>query len=116
MTKFIYILKNKEWIDYYKYGFTTNLKKRVICCKDQHLYLSQYEKVYEIKENNYLLENIYFEYDKIISKMSRSNNKINFLKDKYNIELTNLVEIKDYLIYNNSGEEFIKKKWFRNYR
>jgi hypothetical protein len=110
--KYLYIQTNKDWNpeNKFKYGFTENPLNRLR--SEQHSYKSSYIALYEcIETNNYIYKDIYKEYDKIISRMHNTDdNDINHEAIEYGISnLYKLLEIKNYLIYNDGGgTEFIK--------
>lgn len=110
--KYLYIQTNKDWNpeNKFKYGFTENPLNRLR--SEQHSYKSSYIALYEcIETSNYIYKDIYKEYDKIISRMHNTDdNDINHEAIEYGISnLYKLLEIKNYLIYNDGGgTEFIK--------
>ena len=105
---YFYIQNNKDWIyeNKVKYGITNDYKTRLKT--DQHSYKCEYISLYKYEINDkYKLK--YKEIDNIFSK--QRNNKIkNDIKKYYpSISFENLFNIKEYLINQNGGKEFIKK-------
>ena len=106
--KYLYIQENKDWNydNKFKYGFTSNPANRII--SEQHSYKSSYIALYKcIETSKYLYE--YKEYDKIISSLNSKTDKDIIQESiEYNIDLSKFIEIKDYLIDDGGGTEFIK--------
>ena len=105
--KYLYIQENKDWHheNKFKYGYTENPKNRII--SEQHSYKSSYVALYECQETDKYLYD-YKEYDKIISSLRlKSINDISQEEIDFNIDLKYFKEIKEYLIYNDGGTEFI---------
>ena len=105
--KYLYIQENKDWNieNKFKYGFTENPKNRII--SEQHSSKSTYIALYEcIETDRYLYK--YKEYDKIISSLhNKTINDITQKELEFNIDLSKFKEIKDYLINDGGGTEFI---------
>lgn len=107
---YLYLCNNHDWNfdNKYKYGFTINPDERIKNSHEQHSYLSTYKCIYKItKTDNYKLP--YKEYDKIISLLSRNNNKIIILQKYYNYNFDNLSIISKYLVNDGGSIEFIYK-------
>jgi superfamily II DNA or RNA helicase len=108
MSKYLYIQENKDWNIHnkFKYGFTSNPLNRII--SEQHSHKSSYISLYKCEEtSNYLYD--YKEYDKIISRLrSKSFNDIKQQELEFNIDLRKFKEIKEYLIDDGGGTEFIR--------
>ena len=105
--KYLYIQENKDWYheNKFKYGYTENPKNRII--SEQHSYKSSYVALYECQETDKYLYD-YKEYDKIISSLRlKSINDISQEEIDFNIDLKPFKEIKEYLINNDGGTEFI---------
>ena len=105
---FLYIQTNIDW-DYenkFKYGITQNLLERLNT--DQHSHKTFYNSIYEYNITNQYNINLK-QIDKIISIISRNNNYLTFLKNKFKDEFIFLSEIHKYLVNNDGGTEFIYK-------
>lgn len=103
---FIYILENIDWNyeNKYKYGFTTNLVKRLHNSQEQHSHLSKYIAIFKcIKTNLYKLN--LNEYDKIFSIIARKH--ISQLERQYNHTFALLRDLHKYLVNDNGSTEFI---------
>ena len=106
--KYLYIQENKDWNseNKFKYGYTENPKNRII--SEQHSHKSIYIALYECFEtDNYIYS--FKEYDKIISRLRYlDDNKIIQEKIEFNIDISKFIEIKQFLINDGGGTEFIK--------
>lgn len=109
MKKYLYVQTNKDWKkdNKFKFGFTTNLLKRLYSSQNQHSYLSQYCIVYQLEQNK--LYSLYDEYDKIISIIGRKIKFIRHIENKFNIKLPYLTKLYNfsYLINNGGNTEYI---------
>ena len=108
MSKYLYIQENKDWNTHnkFKYGFTSNPLNRII--SEQHSHKSSYISLYRCEETSKYLYD-YKEYDKIISSLrSKSFNDIKQQELEFNIDLRKFKEIKEYLIDDGGGTEFIR--------
>jgi superfamily II DNA or RNA helicase len=105
ITGFLYVMKNQDWVDKYKYGFTTRLERKNDS-HEQHSYLSEYKEIYEIIEH----DNPYKECDHIISIAGRDIQMIGKLERIYNCNLNKLRSINEFLINDGGGMEFIKSE------
>jgi superfamily II DNA or RNA helicase len=105
---YFYIQDNKDWNyeNKVKYGIADDYKSRLKT--DQHSYKSEFISLfsYEINEN-YKLN--YKEIDNIISKQRRDDFKIKILNKYPLIHFDNLFKIKEFLINQGGGTEFINK-------
>jgi superfamily II DNA or RNA helicase len=106
--KYLYIQQNKDWNseNKFKYGYTENPKNRII--SEQHSHKSIYIALYECFEtDNYIYS--FKEYDKIISRLRNlDDNEIIQEKIEFNIDISKFIEIKQFLINDGGGTEFIK--------
>ena len=91
-----------------KYGiYWNNRSERILDSFDQFSHISKYIHIYKIdKTEKYI--GPYKEYDKLISLASRNNIILIDIETYYKCKLDNIRKIKDYLIYNNGGQELIK--------
>jgi superfamily II DNA or RNA helicase len=105
--KYLYIQENKDWDieNKFKYGYTEDPKNRLI--SEQHSHKSSFIALYECYEtSNYIYE--YKEYDKIISSLRlKTFSQIKQDELHHNIDLRKFIYIKDYLINDGGGTEFI---------
>jgi superfamily II DNA or RNA helicase len=105
--KYLYIQENKDWDieNKFKYGYTEDPKNRLI--SEQHSHKSSFIALYECYETpNYIYE--YKEYDKIISSLRlKTFSQIKHDELHHNIDLRKFIYIKDYLINDGGGTEFI---------
>ena len=105
--KYLYIQENKDWDieNKFKYGYTEDPKNRLI--SEQHSHKSSFIALYECYETpNYIYE--YKEYDKIISSLRlKTFGQIKQDELHHNIDLRKFIYIKDYLINDGGGTEFI---------
>ena len=105
--KYLYIQENKDWDieNKFKYGYTEDPKNRLI--SEQHSHKSSFIALYECYETpNYIYE--YKEYDKIISSLRlKTFSQIKQDELHHNIDLRKFIYIKDYLINDGGGTEFI---------
>jgi hypothetical protein len=105
---YFYIQDNKDWNyeNKVKYGIADDYKSRLKT--DQHSYKSEFISLfsYEINEK-YKLN--YKEIDNIISKQRRDDFKIKILNKYPLIHFDNLFKIKEFLINQGGGTEFINK-------
>lgn len=103
---FIYITENFDWINKNKYGYTLDLC-RINDSHEQHSYLSNYTKIFQIdKTNDYKLYN---ETDKIFSIISKDENKIKYLEKIFNYSFPYLYQLNEFLINDSGSTEFIFK-------
>ena len=103
---YLYITENFDWIHKNKYGYTLDLC-RINDSHEQHSYLSNYLKIYQIeKTNKYILYN---DTDKIISIICRDEKKIKYLENIYKCSLLLLYQLNDFLVNDNGSTEFIYK-------
>ena len=105
--KYLYIQENKDWDieNKFKYGYTEDPKNRLI--SEQHSHKSSFIALYECYETPiYIYE--YKEYDKIISSLRlKTFSQIKHDELHHNIDLRKFIYIKDYLINDGGGTEFI---------
>ena len=117
--EYLYILENIDWDheNKVKYGYTKRIIYRISDYSTSSSYLHKYYKIWEIiRQDQFKIDQIFkkknnskFEYDEIISKISRDENKIKKLEEEYgNMNL--LRELRDYLINNGGGTEYMKKE------
>ena len=103
---FIYITENFDWVHKNKYGYTLDLG-RINDSHEQHSYLSNYTKIYQIeKNNNYKL---YDEPDKIFSIIVTDESKIKYLEKIFNYSFPFLYQLNEYLVNDNGSTEFLYK-------
>jgi len=107
---YFYIQDNKDWNyeNKVKFGITENYNERLKT--DQHSYKSEYISLfkYEIDYENYRIP--YKEIDNIISKQKRDYVS-NVIENEYPlIKFEYLFKIKEFLINNGGGTEFIRKE------
>ena len=90
--------------------FSSWVNKKSLCIfllTEQHSYLSNYTKIYQIKKtNNYKL---YYETDKIFSIIVRDESKIKYLEKIFNYSFPLLYQLNNYLVNDNGSTEFIYK-------
>lgn len=105
---YFYIQDNKDWIyeNKVKYGITSDYKTRLKT--DQHSYKCEFISLFKYEINDkYKLK--YKEIDNIFSKQRKDKLK-NAIEYYYpSISFENLFDIKEYLINQDGGKEFIKK-------
>lgn len=103
---YIYIIKNNDWSDMYKYGYTKNILNRLYNSHEQHSYLSSYYNIWKLEKlKSYKLP--YDKPDEIFSILCRNLNNINSLQLLYNYDFIYLKELNKFLINNGGGREFI---------
>lgn len=103
---FIYIIKNNDWIDMYKYGYTKSILNRLYNSHEQHSYISSYNNIWKLeKMKNYKLP--YDKPDEIFSLLCRNINYIKSLELLYNYDFIYLKELNNFLINNGGGREFV---------
>ena len=103
---FLYITENFDWVHKNKYGYTLDLC-RINDSHEQHSYLSNYKKIYQIeKTNSYKLYN---ETDKIFSIIVRDESKIKYLEKIYNYSFPLLYQFNEYLVNDKGSTEFMYK-------
>jgi len=103
MPEYLYIRSNPDWIDKYKFGYTSSengLKERYKSSITEHSEYSSYERVFEIRKLDSYKG--YNEFDKIFSIACRTKE----IPD--NLPL--LKQMKDYLVEGRDKSEFIKKE------
>ena len=109
---YLYIMHNEDWYlnNKFKYGYTERVYERPLDSSEQHSYQSKYIKLFKINETeDYLIATIQ-RYDEIIATICRDKNLVIQLENQYNLDLTMLKDIKDFLINNDGGTEFIKEE------
>ena len=110
--EFMYIMKNEDWNNKYKYGYTTNLKNRLRDHNGYHSKLTNYIYICELKKNSSY--KLYKEFDKLFSVGLDRKNLIGDINELYkfshNEQHTELIKIKEYLVNDGGGEEFIYKE------
>ena len=87
---YFYCMSNPDW-DYenkVKYGFTSNYQQRIIDSHEQHSKSSQYVFIYELEYTDKY--QLYREFDKIVSIISRDLRKISAVEQHYHCTLDNL--------------------------
>ncbi|MBA42961.1 MAG: hypothetical protein CMF62_02990 [Magnetococcales bacterium] len=90
-----------------KYGYTTNLIKRLQSAQTEHSTKCKYLVIYEIEEKiNYDLS---VEYDKIISTFGHDIEMIKNYEMYHNVKLPLLKNLSNYLIDDSGGIEFVEK-------
>ena len=113
MPKFLYIMENTDWRGKYKYGFSTNLKNRICSSHEQHSSLTNYKNIFQVKQIPHKYK-LHKEFDKLFSIVLRRPNFVWDLNMKYGFHETEehieLQRIKDNLIDENGGKEFIKQE------
>lgn len=97
MPEYFYVRSNPDWENKYKYGYTTNLTKRLKSSVTEHSSYCKYVMAYEIKKVNYTY---YHEFDKIISIDSRHSRSMYKKINDFN----------KYLIDERKKSEFIKSE------
>ena len=113
MPNFLYIMENTDWRGKYKYGFSTSLKNRICSSHEQHSYLTNYKNIFQVKQIPHKYK-LHKEFDKLFSTVLRRPNFVWDLNMKYGFHETEehieLQRIKDNLIDENGGKEFIKQE------
>jgi superfamily II DNA or RNA helicase len=104
---YFYIQDNKDW--HYekkvKYGITDDYKNRLKT--DQHSYPSEYIYLYEYDDKNCKLN--YKEIDNIIKNIKKDNFQKFIIHEYPSVHFEYLFKIKDFLIENGGGTEFMKR-------
>ena len=103
MPEYLYIRSNPDWIDKYKFGYTSSengLKERYKSSITEHSEYSSYERVFEIQKLDFYKG--YNEFDKIFSIACRTKE----IPDNFPL----LKQMKDYLVEGRDKSEFIKKE------
>ncbi len=103
MPEYLYIRSNPDWLDKYKFGYTSSengLRERYKASITEHSEYSKYERVFEIQKLDTYKG--YKEFDKIFSVGCRTK------EIPENLPL--LKQMKDYLVEGRDKSEFIKKE------
>lgn len=109
-----YYVKNNSRPNEDKYGiFHNNRFQRILDGKELFSNISKFYMIFEITQTD-MYKLPCYEYDDIISIISRNKQYIINLEKLYQCELDHLKNIHKFLIYNGGGTELIKPEGFDN--
>ena len=109
--EYMYVMENQDWKDKFKYGYTENLVNRLGDHNGYHSKLTDYIYICKVKkEPTYKL---YKKFDKLFSVGLNRKNLIGDINELYkfshNERHIELLKIKEYLVNEGGGQEFIYK-------